>query len=102
MARITEQSIEDVRAAADIVSVVGGYIELVKRGKDFKGKCPFHNDSRPSLSVEPNKQCWRCFTCDIGGNVFKFVEKYENVSFPDAVKILAKSLNIKLKFDGKY
>ena len=102
MARISNQSIENVRAAADIVSVIGGYIELVKRGKDFKGKCPFHNDSRPSLSVEPNKQCWRCFTCDIGGNVFKFVEKYENVSFPDAVKILARNVNVELKYDGNF
>ena len=82
MARISNQSIEYVRSAADIVSVIGGYIELVKKGKDFKGKCPFHNDSRPSLSVEPNKQCWRCFTCDIGGNVFEFVIRYENLDFP--------------------
>jgi len=100
MARISNQSIENVRAAADIVSVIGGYIELVKRGKDFKGKCPFHNDSRPSLSVEPNKQCWRCFTCDIGGNVFEFVIRYENLDFPGAVKRLAKMYNIKLEITG--
>jgi len=100
MARISEQSIENVRAAADIVSVIGGYIELVKRGKDFKGKCPFHNDTRPSLSVEPNKQCWRCFTCDVGGNVFEFVIKYENLDFPSAVKRLAKMYNIELEITG--
>ena len=100
MARISNQSIENVRNAADIVSVIGGYIELVKRGKDFKGKCPFHNDSRPSLSVEPNKQCWRCFTCDIGGNVFEFVIRYENLDFPGAVKRLAKMYSIKLEITG--
>ena len=100
MARISNQSIENVRSAADIVSVIGGYIELVKKGKDFKGKCPFHNDSRPSLSVEPNKQCWRCFTCDIGGNVFEFVIRYENLDFPGAVKRLAKMHNIKLEITG--
>ena len=100
MARISEQSIESVRNAADIVSVIGSYIELVKRGKDFKGKCPFHNDTRPSLSVEPNRQCWRCFTCDIGGNVFEFVIRYENLDFPEAVKRLAKMFNIKLEITG--
>ena len=96
MARISEQSVEKVRQAADIVEVVGGYIELKQKGRDFKGLCPFHNDNKPSLSVSPDRQISKCFSCGAGGASINFVMDYEKLEFPDAVKKLAQNYNIVL------
>tara|TARA_A100000164_G_C21912811_1_gene776561 strand:- start:457 stop:2232 length:1776 start_codon:yes stop_codon:yes gene_type:complete len=100
MARISEQSVEKVRQAADIVEVVGGYIELKQKGRDFKGLCPFHNDNKPSLSVSPDRQIFKCFSCGAGGASINFVMDYEKLEFPDAVKKLAQNYNIVLDIQG--
>jgi DNA primase len=100
MARISEQSIEKVRQAADIVEVVGGYIELKNRGRNFLGLCPFHNDNKPSLSVSPDKQIFKCFSCNAGGGSINFVMDYEKLEFVDAVKKLAQNYNILLDIQG--
>jgi len=100
MARISEQSIEKVRQAADIVEVVGGYIELKNRGRNFLGLCPFHNDNKPSLTVSPEKQIFKCFSCNAGGGAINFVMDYEKLEFIDAVKKLAQKYNIILDIQG--
>ena len=73
MARISEQSIEKVRQAADIVEIVSGYVELKQRGRNFFGLCPFHNEKTPSFSVNPDKQIFKCFGCGVGGGSINFI-----------------------------
>lgn len=89
-----EDFIESVRAQSDIVSVISGYVPLQKRGKNFWGCCPFHQEKTPSFSVSPEKGFFYCFGCQTGGNVFNFVMKIENLGFLDTVKLLAGKSNI--------
>lgn len=89
MASVSNEEINDIRASADIVSIIGSYIPLTQRGKNFVGVCPFHDDHSPSMSVSSEKQIYKCFACGATGNVFTFVAEYENVSFIEAVKIVA-------------
>lgn len=70
----------------DIVKVVSHYLEVTKRGSNYEAVCPFHNDTRPSLKISPSKQIFNCFVCHTGGNAYTFIQKYENVSFIEAVK----------------
>ncbi len=88
--------IEQVREAADIVEVVQQYFPLTKSGKDFRARCPFHEDKDPSFYVVPDKQIYYCFGCGAGGNVFNFLMQYENLSFRDALEMLAKRYGIDL------
>jgi DNA primase len=81
--------LDDLRSRVDIVDIIGGYIELRRSGANFKGVCPFHNDTNPSLTVSPSRQIYKCFVCDAGGNAFTFVKEYLNVNFTEAVKIVA-------------
>ncbi len=80
---------EDVLKHADIVKVIGSYLTLVKQGKNYKAVCPFHDDTNPSLTISPEKQFFKCFVCGTGGNAITFVQKYEHISFPEAVKKVA-------------
>ena len=100
MARISEQSIEHVRQAADIIEVVSNYVELEQRGRNFFGLCPFHNEKTPSFSVNPEKQIYKCFGCGSGGGSINFIMDIENLEFPDAIKHLAQSFNVKLDIQG--
>ena len=100
MARITEQSIERVRQSVDILSVVSKYIDLKQNGRNHKGLCPFHNDHKPSLVVSPEKQIYKCFSCNAGGGAINFIMEKETLDFPSAVKHLADLFNIKIEFDG--
>ena len=88
--------IDQVRDANDIVSVIGQYVRLEKKGANYFGLCPFHGEKTPSFSVSPRKQIYNCFGCGKGGNVYSFIMEYENVSFPESVRILAKKANISL------
>ncbi len=97
--RIPESKISEIAAAADIVQVVSGYIELKKAGKDYRGICPFHGDKDPSLYVSPQKGIFHCFGCAVGGSVFNFVMRIENVSFVDAAKLLAQRHGITLELE---
>ena len=87
--RYPEEVIEEVRMRNDIVDVISGYMKLQKKGKDYFGLCPFHNEKSPSLSVSPGKQMYYCFGCGAGGNVITFIMEYENYSFTEALKLLA-------------
>lgn len=80
---------EDVLKHADIVKVIGSYLTLVKQGKNYKAVCPFHDDTNPSLTISPEKQFFKCFVCGTGGNAITFVQKYEHISFQEAVKKVA-------------
>ena len=91
-----DEVIEEVRSSNNIVDIIGGYVRLQKKGSSYFGLCPFHNEKSPSFSVSPNKQMYYCFGCGAGGNVFTFIMKYENQTFPEAVKILADRAGIAL------
>ncbi len=88
---------KQVKAANDIVDVVGNYLPVTPMGKQFKSLCPFHNDTRPSLQIDRNYQNFRCWACDARGDVFDFVMKFEKVTFPEAMRILASRAGIKLE-----
>jgi DNA primase len=100
MARFTQDSIERVRAAADIVEVVQGYTDLRRQGTRYTGLCPFHEERTPSFSVDPTEKLYYCFGCQVGGDVFKFVQDKEGLDFPDAVERLADRYGIELAYDS--
>jgi DNA primase len=89
MARISEDTVQRVAAASDIVDVIGGYLQLKRAGTSWKGLCPFHNERTPSFHVNPARQTFKCFGCGAGGTVFGFVMDYEKIDFPAAVRKLA-------------
>ncbi len=84
-----DELVEEVRQRNDIVDVVSSYVRLNKKGSNYFGLCPFHNEKTGSFSVTPGKQMFYCFGCHVGGNVITFVQKYENMTFTEAVKLLA-------------
>jgi DNA primase len=92
----SDELIEEIRQASDIVSVIGSYVKLTKKGNRLFGLCPFHNEKTGSFSVDPNNQLYYCFGCHAGGNVFTFVMEYENYSFQEAVEFLANRAGISL------
>jgi DNA primase len=83
-----------IRSKTDIVDIIGERIPLVKKGKNFFGICPFHDDTNPSMSVSREKQIYTCFTCHVTGNVFKFLMDYEKMSFPEALKYLGDRVGV--------
>lgn len=91
-----EELIEEVRTRNDIVEVISGYVRLQKKGSNYFGLCPFHNEKSPSFSVSPGKQMYYCFGCGAGGNVITFLMEYENQTFPEAVRTLAQRAGIAL------
>ena len=94
--RYSEDLIEEVRSRNDIVDVVSGYVKLTRKGSNYFGLCPFHNEKSPSFSVSRGKQMYYCFGCGAGGNVFTFLMEYENYSFQEALKELAERAGIEL------
>ncbi|MCG9967073.1 DNA primase [Pelotomaculum terephthalicicum JT] len=96
MGLIPDDVIEAVRLRSDIVEVVSRHVQLKKKGKYFTGYCPFHKERSPSFTVTPDKQIFHCFGCNTGGNVFKFLMLIENVTFVEAVKMLAQRAGISL------
>lgn len=88
-ARYSEELIEEIRSHNDIVDVISEYVTLKKSGTSYKAKCPFHTEKTPSFSVSSDKQIFHCFGCGVGGNVISFIMKIENLSFVDALKLLA-------------
>lgn len=92
----SEDLIEEVRMKNDIVDVISGYVRLQKKGSSYFGLCPFHNEKSPSFSVSRSKQMYYCFGCGAGGNVFTFLMEYENLSFVEAVQLLADRAGVEL------
>ena len=92
----SEDLIEEVRMKNDIVDVISGYVRLQKKGSSYFGLCPFHNEKSPSFSVSRSKQMYYCFGCGAGGNVFTFLMEYENLTFVEAVQLLAERAGVEL------
>ncbi|MCG3184720.1 MAG: DNA primase [Planctomycetes bacterium] len=100
MARVTRESIEEVRRANDIVDVIRGYVPLQKRGSQFWANCPFHDEKTPSFSVSPQRQFYKCFGCGAFGNVIDFVMAQERLDFREAIEKLAERGGVTLSYDG--
>jgi DNA primase len=94
MSRIAQETVEQVAGASDIVQVIGSYFPLKRAGTEFRALCPFHQEKTPSFYVNPAKQQYYCFGCGAGGSVFQFIQQYENVDFPEAVRRLANRAGI--------
>jgi len=93
---IPEEKIAEVRERAGIVEVISDYIRLKKSGANFQGLCPFHGEKTPSFNVNPSRGIFHCFGCGVGGNAVTFVMKMEGISFPEAVKLLAKRVGVEI------
>ena len=100
--RYSDELIDEIRNKNDIVDVISQYVILKRSGRNFFGLCPFHKEKSPSFSVSPDKQIFHCFGCGVGGNVFHFVQKIENISFLEALETLANNAGIDLpSFDNE-
>lgn len=93
---IPEETVLEIKNAADIVDVVSEVVHLKKSGKNFLGLCPFHSEKTPSFSVSPEKQIYYCFGCGVGGNIFSFLMKHEGLAFPEAARTLARRYGIQI------
>ncbi len=101
MARISKESIDQVRDAVNMVEVVSPYSDLRQRGKDWWGLCPFHDERTPSFKVNALEKLYHCFSCEASGDVFRFVEEKEGLDFPDAVEALAERYGIELERESE-
>jgi len=97
---IPDEKIEEIRASADLVDVTGDYVKMKRSGKRYMGLCPFHNESTPSFSVDPEQNLFYCFGCQKGGDVFKFIQEIEGVGFLESVRMLAERYGIPLPEDS--
>ncbi|AGR42287.1 DNA primase [Spiroplasma diminutum] len=95
---ISQQQIDSVIKKANIVEVIGKYIDLQKKGRNYVSICPFHDDSDPSMNISPDKNIFKCFVCGTGGNVITFVQEFNNITFFKALSLIANDL--KIKIDG--
>ena len=93
--------IDEIQKSVDIVEIIQEYVELTKKGKNYWGICPFHDDSNPSMSVSIEKQLYNCFSCNNAGGVFKFIQQIEKVSFKEAVNIVGKKVGLSIKIDDE-
>ena len=92
-----KDQVDEIKQKADIVSVIGEYIDLKKAGKNYKAPCPFHSEKLPSFIVSPELQIYKCFGCGVSGDVFTFLQEYEGMDFYEALKLMAERVGVKLK-----
>jgi DNA primase len=97
MSTIPDDKIQEVRERTSILEIVGDYVSLRKSGANYQGLCPFHGEKTPSFNVNPAREIFHCFGCGTGGNVFSFIMKIEGLSFPEAVKFLAKRVGVTIE-----
>ena len=110
MAVLSNDELSKIRNSVNIVDVISNYVNLEKKGKNYFGICPFHDDHTPSMSVSEEKQIYTCFVCGMSGNVFSFVKDYENITFMEAVKkiadlngiTLSQKISVEKKYDKEY
>ncbi|MCZ7587130.1 MAG: CHC2 zinc finger domain-containing protein [Deltaproteobacteria bacterium] len=98
MAIVPDSKIEEIRRRADIVEVVQTHTRLKKAGRNWVGLCPFHQEKTPSFNVNPDLQIFKCFGCQRGGDVFRFVMDANGLSFPEALKMLAERYGVEVHF----
>lgn len=96
MVMISNEEINAIRKNCNIVDIISSYVPVTLKGKDYKCVCPFHDDHSPSMSISTSKQIYKCFSCGAAGNVFTFVQNFENVSFIEAVKIVAEKIGYQI------
>ena len=96
MAFYSDEIIEEVKSANDIVDVISSYVNLKRKGNGYFGLCPFHKEKTGSFAVSPDKQIYHCFGCGEGGNVIRFIMKVENIGFKEALEFLAERARITL------
>ncbi|UCH81785.1 MAG: DNA primase [Nitrospiraceae bacterium] len=92
-----DNTLQDIKNRLDIVDFISDYINLKKTGQNWKGLCPFHTEKTPSFTVSPAKQIFHCFGCNTGGDIFSFLTRYENLTFPEALNVLAKRAGVELR-----
>ena len=100
MGRIPDETLNEIRNRVDVVDLVGRYVELKKAGRNYKGLCPFHGEKTPSFNVNPDRQIFHCFGCGEGGDVVSFVMRHENLTFPEAARMLARESGIEIPETG--
>ena len=100
--RYSDELLEEIRSRNDIIDVISQYVVLKRSGRNYFGLCPFHKEKSPSFSVSPDKQIFHCFGCGVGGNVFHFITKIENISFVESVQMLAERAGVNLPTIGNY
>lgn len=101
MAGLPNDEINNIRKSSNIVDVIGTYVNLESKGKNYFGVCPFHDDHSPSMSVSPEKQIYTCFVCGASGNVFTFLQEFKNISFLEAVKEVANLSGISVNISSE-
>ncbi|MBR3209224.1 MAG: DNA primase [Bacilli bacterium] len=101
MNKLSQEKLNEIRNSVNIVNVISSYINLIPKGKNYFGICPFHDDNNPSMSVSEDKQIYKCFSCGATGTVFKFIMDYENITFNEAVKKVADIGGIKVNIGYK-
>src|SRR5512144_2964842 len=99
MAFFSEATLEQIRAASDIVDVIGSYLPLKRAGANFVALCPFHKEKTPSFNVNPHRHIFHSFGCHKGGDVFAFVKEFESIDFVEAVRRLADRAKIPLEYE---
>lgn len=97
MARHSEAVVSDIKQAIDLVTLLGEYLPIQRAGSKYKALCPFHDDHNPSLELNPERQSFKCWVCGAGGDIFDFVQKYERIEFPEALRMLADRAGIPLQ-----
>ena len=97
MSKFSSDTVEKVKAAADIVEIVSAHTDLRRAGVRFTGLCPFHDERTPSFSVDPQEKLYYCFGCEAGGDVFRFVQEKEGLSFPEAVETLGERYGVEVE-----
>ena len=99
MASYSQAILDDIRAAVDVVELIGRFVNLKKAGQNYKGLCPFHGEKTPSFMVNPRKGIFHCFGCGVGGDAFGFLMRQDRLSFPEAVRVLARQVGVALPDD---
>src|SRR6188474_2180394 len=94
---IPQETIQQIQNRIDIVEIVGGFVKLKKRGTNYLGLCPFHNEKTPSFTVSPAKEIYKCFGCGRSGNAVSFIMEHEKYSYPEALKWLAAKYGIEIE-----
>src|SRR5689334_23503292 len=94
---ISQQTIQQIQGRIDIIEIIGGFVKLKKRGANYLGLCPFHNEKTPSFTVSPSKEIYKCFGCGKSGNTISFLMEHEKYSYVEALRWLANKYNVEIE-----